>query len=94
MKIIEKETFLIPYTFLKLAKDLKFEAWFNKVKKTTTKPELWNNKVLYTTLRQIKIFNAGDMFSTRNGRALDTSLDGTVVVSHSDRDLLSGTDYH
>jgi len=94
MKIIEKETFLTPYTFLKKVKDLKFETWFNKVKKTVTKPELWNNSVLYTTLRQVKIFNAGDMFSTRNGRVLDASLGEAVVVSHSDRDLLSGTDCH
>jgi len=49
---------------------------------------------LYTTLRQVKIFSAGDMFSTRNGRALDTSLGGAVVVSHSDRDLLGKIDYH
>ena len=94
MKIIEKETFLMPYTFLKLVKDLKFEVQFNKVKKTVTKPELWDNGVLYTTLRQVKIFSAGDMFSTRNGRALDTSLGGAVVVSHSDRDLLGKIDYH
>ena len=74
---------------------LKFEAWFDKVKRTATKPEIWNNRILYTTLRQIKIFDTSyGTFSTNNGRVLDTSLDGAVVVSHSDRDLLGRIDYH
>ncbi len=94
MKIVEKENFLIPYTFIKLAKKLRFEDWSKQVAKTATKPELWN-RVVYKELRQIKIFDTGyGVFSTNSGRVLDTQEDGAVVVSHSNRDLLGRIDYH
>lgn len=94
MKIVEKETFLIPYTFVKWAKELSFEKWILQVSKAATKPELWN-RVVYTELRQIKIFDTSyGTFSTNNGRVLDTQEDGAVVVSHSSRDLLDRIDYH
>lgn len=94
MRIVEKETFLIPYTFIKLAKKLRFEDWSKQISKTATKPELWN-RIVYTELRQIKIFDTSHgTFSTNSGRVLDTQEDGAVVVSHSDRDLLDRIDYH
>ncbi len=94
MKILEAKQFLIPYTYVKLAHENTLANWKTKVQKSALNPNLWDS-TMYTLLRQIRIYDSSDgIFSCKNARILDTDLDGPVVISHSDLDMLKSIDYH